>query len=517
MRNYATADCETDPFLFGRVPKPFLWGFYDGDKFLRFFDTRGFVDHISLFKGIVYMHNGGKFDVHFLADFIKPETDVLIINGRVASIRIGECEIRDSFLLLPVALKAYKKDDIDYSKMEKDVRAQHIPEITDYMKGDCVYLYEILSVQFDQFGQKLTLAGSAFAYWQKFYNAGKMTPRSSIHFFKHFQPFYYGGRVECFRKGIINEKFSVFDINSAYPYAMLHEHASGTEYKRLSTIPDDPENCFIRLRGVSRGALPYRDDKGLSFPNDAQVREYACTGWEVKKALELGCLKIRSVSYCAKFLQTITFKDYVEYFYLRKEASRGKDEAKYLLCKLYLNSLYGKFGQSSEDHREFLIDEFKRVVDYEGEGYSFDGNIGKLALLSKPIDENKHRFYNVCTAASVTGFVRAFLFEHIHKSEGVMYCDTDSLIVKNFNGKIGSALGEWKHEGNFTDGAIGGKKMYALHQDNNKYKISSKGARLTHKEIYQVASGKPVLYKRDSPSFGFGRDPFFVERTIKMT
>ena len=39
------------------------------------------------------------------------------------------------------------------------------------------------------------------------------------------------------------------------------------------------------------------------------------------------------------------FKDYIEYFYeLKENAAKNGDAAQKVIAKLFLNSLYGKFG-----------------------------------------------------------------------------------------------------------------------------------------------------------------------------
>ena len=518
MRKFSTADCETDPFKNGRIPVPFIWGHYNVDEgFKYFFKTEDFVEFIKDREEIIYFHNGGKFDVHFLFDFIDEQSDVMIVNGRIAKIKIGKCEIRDSFMLLPVPLAAYKKDTFDYDKMEKENRKAHMAEVHTYLKADCVYLYEILSKNFDLYGQKISLASSAFDYWHKKHSTLKYKPKSPAGFFKMYQPYYYGGRVECFKKGIVNEKFNVYDIRSAYPRAMLEEHPYGTEYKVSTKLPDTGiETCLIKFRGRSYGALPYRD-KGLKFPHDENDRNYCVTGWELKAGLEAGTVKIRSIERVTKFTQTINFREYVDFFYAEKEKHRTVKGAEYLLAKLYLNSLYGKFGQNSEDHKNYELIEPKYIQSYIEEGYEYESLLGKLALVSCPIQEEKRHYYNVVTAASITGFVRAYLYEQLRHADNLLYCDTDSIACSGFQGKIGDAIGDWENEGSFVRAAIGGKKLYAFEKENGEYKISSKGVRLSAKEIIDIAKGETIEYKNIAPTFSIGNEPKFVHRKVKRT
>ena len=128
----ATVDCETDPFLYNRFPKPFTWGFYDGEKYIDFWGddaTDKMIEHIEKFNGIVYAHNGGKFDFHYLITKAAEKGKIKIINGRIAEYRLGKARLRDSWLILPVSLKQMQKDDIEYWKMEKEHRQKYKYEI----------------------------------------------------------------------------------------------------------------------------------------------------------------------------------------------------------------------------------------------------------------------------------------------------------------------------------------------------------------------------------------------------
>src|ERR1700691_2922932 len=108
-----SCDCETDPFEHGAEIKPFIWGLYDGREFWTFSTTSTFVDFVRGRKIILYAHNGGKFDFMFLLPYIV-ETKVQIINGRIVSMYLGSCELRDSFSCVPVSMKEIQKEEIDY-------------------------------------------------------------------------------------------------------------------------------------------------------------------------------------------------------------------------------------------------------------------------------------------------------------------------------------------------------------------------------------------------------------------
>lgn len=542
MKPFAVIDSETDPFKHGRIPEPFVWGYYDGTKF-RYFthDTiHSMIGWIADQDIIVYAHNGGKFDYHFLLPYMEAYDEIKIINGRIAQFRIGKAEFRDSYNILPVPLSAIeisagestiKKQEFDYSLMEKAERYK--PEIwekiIDYLRDDCVTLYEAINAFQIKFGRHLTQAGAAMAQWKKI--TLEPAPRSSEDYFNVFSPYYYGGRTQCFRHGIIETDFSVFDINSAYPYAMMEAHAYGLDFftspRELSGYSRGP--AFFHIRAASHGAFPFRDRGGLSFPDDGEVREFFVTGWELQTAIDTatdGAHIVISVMYHHGLRD---FAEYVDTFYqMRLTAKANGDKAGDLFAKIFLNSLYGKWGANPENYANYHIlphTELDSLLSPENE-YSLSGELGPWLLAERPLEADEMRYYNVATAASITGYVRAYLWRAINKTgvENCLYCDTDSIATKSAGNElnIGKELGAWKHEGEFDKAGIAGKKMYIFRGKNKKggkreYKTASKGVRLSNAQLWKVAGGSTVTYNPDSPSFSVHSAPRFVSRKIRLT
>lgn len=525
MRKIAVIDSETDPFKKGRVPKPFIWGFFNGQSFRVFDRTDDLAAFLRKQDIICYAHNGGKFDFHFLLEYLNPLQEVRIINGRLAQAFIGECELRDSYNILPVPLKAYKKDEIDYAIMESSQRRkpENREKIVDYLCSDCVYLYELISKFVDQFGLHLTQAGASMSQWKKI--SGGDAPQTDQAFYETFAPYYYGGRVECFASGIIEREFSVFDINSAYPYAMMQPHPYTPEFETSSRYVLDAD--FVRVRCVSDGALPYRidSDLGLSFPADDEMREYTVTGWEYRMGKDTGTIRRDTVTGSFRFLEHVDFKEYVNHFYrMRSEAKKKNDEAASLFAKLFMNSLYGKFAANPDNYNNYILIPAERIADLDGSGWEFGGELGDWILGEAPLAEFQRRYYNVATGASITGFVRAMLWNAIQSSKGVLYCDTDSIAVERAGAAVtlGDALGQWKDEGRFDCAGIAGKKLYifrGMPDANNvrAYKTASKGARLSHAELWEVASGGEVDFTPEVPTFSVRKAPVFTTRRIVKT
>lgn len=538
-RRLAVCDCETDPFRILRVPVPFLWGYYDGREYREFDSDAAFVAFLREQYVICYAHNGGKFDWHFLLPYINPYDEILLINSRIAKVNIGYAECRDSYNILPVPLAAYKKDTIDYSIMEAGERNKphNRRKISAYLQSDCVYLHELITKFADNYGVQITQASAAMKQWAKI--SQRPTPNTDKEFYDTFAPYYYGGRVQCFQSGIIDKDFSVYDINSAYPYAMLHEHPYSEEFTHVDGYTPDAD--FVRVRAVSGGAFPYRglgsphSVAGLWFPSDKVEREYTVTKWEYDTARETGTInKQHTVVSSVVFSDHVHFGDYINHFYaLRLQAKAEGNEAVSLFGKLFMNSLYGKFASNPENYRNYMVVPMDVIAGLEQEGWTFAGEMGPWALAEQVLSTEQQRYYNIATGASITGFVRAMLWRHICDSGGVLYCDTDGIAVERKGSSmiLSDDLGKWKHEGDFDRAGIAGKKLYIFRDAEHKaryscmlhpgekcmYKHASKGARLTHQQLWMVARGVTVEYVPDVPTFSPTRAPVFTKRKLRFT
>lgn len=518
-RPIAVADCETDPFKKGRTKiNPFIWGFYDGEIYKEFKETKDFIDYVRDLEIVVYAHNGGKFDWFFVLPYLDEFCELMIINGRLAKFKIGVCEFRDSYNILPVPLSAYKKDDVDYAIFEVEERdkPKNKKIISDYLRSDCIYLFELVSHFTEKYGTGLTLAGSAMKFWQK--NFDQVAPRTSKYFYDTFKEYYYGGRVECFASGVFRKEFSVVDINSAYPYAMQFKHPYGRIYEVSSELPKTEayiQRAFIKLECISKGAFPFRSKDGLKFPKDNEKREYFVTGWEYLAAIECDAISEVRILEVTTFSDSIDFGEYIDHFYALKSESE-RDSADYIIAKLFLNSLYGKFGSNPDEYMEYLIAEPRHIIASECDGYNFSAMLGDWALLQKPLDDEKQHYFNVAVAASITGFVRAYLFKALSQCKGLIYCDTDSIAACDVgNLKLSDTiLGGWKVEAECDWGAVAGKKLYVFHTKEGKFKKASKGARLTWREIVKVAKDVPQIYEPIAPSFSLKRGITITNRRI---
>lgn len=554
MRSISVIDAETDPFRKGRVPRPFVWGWYNGTRFKTFDTGAELAAWIGERDEICYAHNGGRFDFHFLLEYLEPYTDLTIINGRIACCRIGLCELRDSFCIIPQGLASYQKDEIDYGLFEPGERdkKKNREAIIDYLRSDCVNLYDMVRAFVDRFGAQLTLASSAMKQWQKISKEIGIPPceRTDEAFYNEFAPYYYGGRVECFASGIIDTDFSVYDINSAYPYAMLHQHPYSANYSRVSGY--EPKADFYRLSCISHGALPFRglggeDGKsfGLRFPRDNVVREYTVTGWEYAAARATKSISRVKVHESITFARHVDFSEYINTWWREREIAKANNDALgSLFAKLMMNSLYGKFAANPDNYANYMnvphTPKYIRLLSADDPSpaptsggrstsasrtrrWKWGGELGPWLLAQADLEEHAKRYYNVATGASITGFVRAMLWRAIHASRGVLYCDTDSIAVERpgKDVRLSAQLGDWKHEGDFDRAGIAGKKLYIfrgkLKDGKREYKTASKGVKLTNEQLWRVAKGGTVSYTSDVPTFSVKESPRFITRRVVNT
>jgi hypothetical protein len=537
MKPIYTLDSETDPFKHNRLPLPFCWGLHDGRRFSYTWGhtcTEEILEMLfELPPGIIYIHNGGKFDIFFIIKAILGNP-MRIINGRITKALMrckgGWHEVRDSYAILPVALKSVNvelgKLDIDYGLMEAGVRHLHQREIVKYLERDVKFLWELCTEFLDMFGMQLTIGTTAMKELRKLHSFDRLTldEDAAIRGGKiaggGYRPgYYYGGRVECFEAGIIEGNFKVYDVNSMYPYAMKNAmHPATRSYFSGSKITKD--TCFITATGHNRGAFPMRDKKGgLRF--DVEYGTFSVTRHEWDMAEELGLFDCERVHSCEEFDAMVCFDEFVDKFYdLRMLAANSGDEIRKLFYKLVMNSAYGKFAQSSENYCEYRLTD--QGTDLRGEGWEVSTIHGKVGnaedgwiVWEKPsLDES---MFNVATGSSITGAARAQLMLAIAKSERPIYCDTDSLICEGLDVKVGKGLGEWKLEAECDRLAIGGKKLYALFKDGECVKQANKGVNITAEEIVRVCEGEEIECIRDAPSFKLNSRHVFVDRTVRMT
>lgn len=530
------ADSETDPFELGVIPAPFIWGLYNGhpdDGYFEFTSTDDFVDFVSKRNIILYAHNGGKFDWHFISHRFEPDSPILVIAGRISRFTIGKCEFRDSINIYNKPLSAYQKEEFDYTKMDKDYRDEFMDEIKMYLRSDCENLFNLVTQFIDAYGFHITTASAAMKFWQV--RMGNKVPRSNEYFYNDFQRFYFGGRVQCFEQGDIKVKAQSADINSAYPFAMMEQHPYSLEFVegegRPKTKPEKWGPMFFDIECIAHGAFCYRGTNGtLYYPDDGEARIFHVTGWELLTAIDTDTADKIKILHWYRFVELRSFSEYIDTFWQRRiEFKKTGDRHGSDFAKLMMNSLYGKFAANPNRYKNNILvakkDFYEKGIHELEEGESWR-DFREWVVVSKNQDESSKRFYNLATAASITGYVRAKLWRAIRECKRPFYCDTDSITAVDFGKSvnISERLGDWEIEYQYDRVIVCGKKLYAfrkrgkLSDDESRWKIASKGARLDAKDLIKIAAGKTVRYASIAPTFSVAKSqPTFIAREIKST
>lgn len=182
---------------------------------------------------------------------------------------------------------------------------------------------------------------------------------------------YYGGMVQCSWLGPMPEgEFYELDVASMYPSVM-----KGPMPSRLIPVKEEPdvyllssllesyEACADVVVKTRYHRYPVRKGNKIVFP----VGEYQTSlcGAELRRALESG--EIVKVLKLSAYETLPIFNRYVDFFWAEKQAYEDAgDESRRTIAKLYLNSLYGKFGQKSEDWREWCPETFRYIEEQYG-------------------------------------------------------------------------------------------------------------------------------------------------------
>ena len=324
MKQITVIDAETDPFGSVDYPAPFIWGFYDGSKFKSFNETEKMIEFLYPKDITVYAHNGGKFDFHFLLDYIPSDEHISVINGRLVKFKIGNCEFRDSYPILQSPLSAFSKLNIDYDKMRKEVRHLHMDEIKRYLEYDCISLYDTINAFIDKYGKHLTLPSAAI---NQLKNIELIElPRISSSVDEDLRKYYFGGRTEVFKYGKSNGPITCIDINSAYPYAMMHDHPYSenpeiNEINRELKIDEIKTYNFydIECKTQHIGPFPERKENGgIHFPITDELKTFHVTGWELITAIDNKlCYDLKVINEI-NFNETKSFEIFVTKFWEQK-------------------------------------------------------------------------------------------------------------------------------------------------------------------------------------------------------
>lgn len=289
---------------------------------------------------------------------------------------------------------------------------------------------------------------------------------------------YKGGRTECFYIGSLTKsKFYVLDVNSLYPFVMRNnfypvkyqQFLHKLKIKELSKILKHHSVITDCLIDTPEPVYALKSDRTI-FPTG--VFRVTLTTPELKYALKHN--HIVETFNTVVYRQAKIFTNYVDKLYSLRMRFKAEGNALYTdICKLLLNSLYGKFGQKSSVWRKIgdCENERDRVEVCYIKGQNTPRQLRYLLGEIFELVKFKESFNSFPAIAShVTAYGRLCLYE-LMKAAGqgnYYYCDTDSLIVNEvglcrLKNRINNiSLGSLKVELTATSLTIRGLKDYSI-------------------------------------------------------
>ena len=407
----------------------------------------------------------------------------------------------------PLFIGEYPKNKEQWDEMIKyNLRDS---EITYKFMKFLINAFEMLGATF-----KKTIASTSMSLFKNKY-LNDIYYQPDIDILKEQFNAYFGGRTEAFKRGYLLDysaepsPYFLYDFNSLYPSVMYDN-----EYPNPNTlrITHANTNRYInKYHGISHidievpssiniPILPYKCSNGrVLFPTGR------FTGWythiEIREAIKQGAILIKVYKTHYYLENCKPFKDYVSDLYSKRLQYKSEDNPLQLICKLMLNSLYGKFGQKFLG-KENTIHE-SCVREKELKRFSSINKVGDYLVVKE--DCVPSNFCIPVWACYVTAYGRIKLHKELIEHD-VVYCDTDSIITKD-EIDCSSKLGDLKQEMMISEGIVVRPKFYALKDSKKHESICKECNHQTHaflKECPKCMSDK-IMYNHYVKLKGLGK------------
>ena len=483
--------------------------YYKGISIEDFFD---FIEGEDGEEKILYFHNL-KFDGSYILNWllrngytqvesearqkIKPYEFTANVDEMGSwysiNVNIGDVQVTilDSLKLLPMSIAAIadgfeleiKKGSIDYNK-ERPKGYIPTAEEAEYQYNDCWILGNALKKFEEIVGSKpkTTIASTALKDfksiigYKKFNEMYKNKLTDKID--NDIRTGYCGGL--CYLNPDFKEQLltvSSIDVNSMYPSIMYDyylPYGTPTLIYPTSLELDEDKLYIVKINGrfiLKDGKLPCIQHKTSRYGKNKYVVDSEVNIdiirplEEVKLILKHYEVKDLRIKYAYAFeKENENFKLYIQKWYDGKtKAKLEHNSSLKIICKLFLNSCYGKFGAAqTTTKKQFYLNE------------------GILRGVDAYTDEDCMLYLPV--AMFITSYARVKLVktaQKIHEQGKFIYCDTDSVHFidgANLDGiEISNTkLGAWDLEESGVVGKYLRQKTY-LHKDGDKYECKCCG------------------------------------------
>lgn len=458
IRNFWVMDTEDDSngqvklivFYNGRNHKV-IQGDFELDIQIKAID---FLRRLSRFKTKIFCVNL-MYDLNNVFEEDYKINKMCISNSQILYVKMhftknDYIEFYESLRQIPLSVKKLG-EAIGLKKMQVDDRVN-----VEYCKRDCEITYKALSkvFWFDR-KYKIDFGISSASKILKFYRRNFQKKDYKFHTFEFLRAGYRGGRTEIFRIGQV-ENVRVYDVNSMYPYVMSKYEYPNPEFADYVT------HFNPKIFGIYKARVKVKDDvliptlgiiKDLRFLFPIGEFVGVWTNVELNYAIEQGEIEDLEIEEGYVFGNDgYIFKDFANYFYNLRENYRS-DLLLNKLCKVYMNSLYGKFAESEKHYK-----------------YNEERDVFEI------VEEDFPLHTNYIWSIFVTSYARIHLKKYLDKVpyEKLIYCDTDSIHVQDFKFPKSYKLGKLKLEGEFDFGFYVAPKLYYLSGQGEQF-VKAKG------------------------------------------
>lgn len=307
-----------------------------------------------------------------------------------------------------------------------------------------------------------TISSQAFGAYRHRFMHTPIAIHSNMEVCEFEREAYRGGRTECFKVGELPEgDYYYLDVNGMYAFQMLTQdfphkllgHKVGFPVRALRNKLRN-FSCIARVVvNVTEPAFVVKHDNRNVYP--VGRFEVVLTTPDLKHAFALNA--IEEVKELSWYSQAPIFRSYTQYFTALKQRYEKTGNKPFRdIAKLYVNALYGKFGQTGFETKKTTLDQasgwsakslimwlLQTVLKKKSQTPDLDlgtfncvtgrwerpPGFKRLATRPKKPAESYNSFPAI--VAHVTAYARHYLWQLICKADlsNVFYCDTDSLIV----------------------------------------------------------------------------------------
>lgn len=378
-------------------------------------------------------------------------------------------------------------------------------QIVKYCENDVQGLYEVMraftTIIWDRYKINVerypTLPSLSFAIYRAHYLKNAKIPIITDAPYEFIKNAYFGGIVDTY----IPKAAKVYssDVNSLYPSRMQSQDMPVGRY--LHFYGDSPYKFdsnkffgFVRVKvyppEMDKPLLPYRDPNSGSVIYLNGVFEGTYFTEEIKKCMEYG--------YKFKVLEGLLFerknifKEFIDDLYQIKVNAKPGDPW-YLISKLIMNSLYGRFGMdpvipeqavvSPEAYLEMLKDATKDIGSTLDLGESimveFFDKAGSLDESYNP----RTPYASISVAAAISAHSRSHMARFmVEYGDSLCAIDTDGIktTIPLADKEMGTGLGLMKDEGHYDLGVFIAPKIYSLINKTHPPVVKVKGSKNPH-------------------------------------